>query len=464
MAGGRMRLSFRYLLEPGGLAEGRALVVDEEGRIAAVEPDPGPWDGYLALPGMPNAHSHAFQRALAGRGEARRGEDSFWSWREAMYGLAESLTSEDVAAVARFAFGEMLAAGFTSVAEFHYLHHGADGAGPADMAEAILGAARDAGIRLVLLPVLYERGGFGEPLRPEQRPFSAGGLPGYLRLLAGLSARRRSEEAARDGRSGPAWSLGVAPHSLRAVDPGHLPALLEGAREVLGDAFPVHVHVSEQPAEVEACRAAHGTTPIDLLDRHTPLGARWTLVHATHATPGELVRIRAAGATTALCPLTEAWLGDGLFPAAEHVASGGVIAVGSDGNVRIDAVGELRWLEFGQRLSSGARARLAGAEGLGGPLWRRCAAGGAAALGLPVGSLEPGRFADLVVLDEDAAPWLGQEGEAVLDALVTGASRADLGDVYVGGRRVARGGNPPEGGEVRERYREVVRRVRERTG
>jgi formimidoylglutamate deiminase len=464
-----MRLHFRYLLEPGGLAEGRALVVDEAGRITAVEPSSGPWDGYLALPGMPNAHSHAFQRALAGRGEARRGEDGFWSWREAMYGLAGSLTAEAMGVVARFAFSEMLAAGFTSVAEFHYLHHGADGAAPADMADALLAAARDAGIRLVLLPVLYERGGFGEPLRPEQRPFSVGGLPGYFRLLAALSARHRSEEvrapareAGGDGRA-PAWSLGVAPHSLRAVDPAHLPALLEGAREALGDDFPVHVHVSEQPAEVEACRAAHDTTPIELLTRHTPLGPEWTLVHATHATPDERARIRESGATTALCPLTEAWLGDGLFAAAEHAARGGRLAVGSDGNVRIDAPGELRWLEFGQRLATGARARLADARGLGAPLWSRCAAGGAAALGQPVGSLEPGRWADLVVLDEEAAPWLGQEGGAVLDALVTGGSREDLGDVYVGGRRVARGGSPPGGEEVRERYRDVIRRLRERT-
>jgi formimidoylglutamate deiminase len=461
------RLAFRHVLTPDGLASNRALEVDEAGRIVSVEASEGPWDGFLALPGMPDAHSHAFQRALAGFGEARRRPsgvgpgDSFWSWREAMYALAGALTAEDLRVVARFAFGEMLAAGFTSVAEFHYLHRGAGGEGAGEMASALIGAAGDAGIRLLLLPVLYERGGFGEPLRPEQRVFSAGGLEGYLDLLAGLEASRR--EAETEGAA-PAFHLGVAPHSLRAVDPELLPALLEGAGRTLGEDFRAHIHVSEQPGEVEACRSAHGRTPIELLDEWVPLGERWALVHATHATPAERQRIRESGATTVLCPLTEAWLGDGLFAAAEHVEEGGRIAIGSDGNVRIDAVAELRWLEFGQRLASGARARLATEEGLGAPLWRRCAAGGAVALGLPVGALEPGRFADIVVLDQDRAPWLGRSPERLLDALVTGAGREDLGDVYVGGRRVARGGSAPDAERAAAAYREVAARVGERIG
>ncbi len=463
------RLAFRHVLTPEGLVRHRALLVDDAGIITSVAESEGPWDGYLALPGMPNAHSHAFQRALAGFGEARRSADggpggdadTFWSWREAMYGLAGALTARELAIVARVAFSEMRAAGFTSVAEFHYLHHGAEGEGPGEMARAVIGAARDAGIRLLLLPVLYERGGFGEPLQTRQRPFETGGPEGYLRLLAELEAERRRAEAVD---AGPSFALGVAPHSVRAVDPAHLPALLEGARDILGEDFPVHIHVSEQPAEVEACRRAHGQTPIELLDRHTPIGPRWSLVHGTHATPAERERIRAAGATVVLCPLTEAWLGDGLFPATEHVGRGGGIAVGSDGNVRIDPVAELRWLEFGQRLADGARARLADAGGLGGPLWSRCAAGGAASLRLPVGALEPGAFADLVVVDERRAPWLGQDGPAVLDALVTGASREDFGDAYVGGRRVARGGEPALSDELARTYREVIGHLRERLG
>jgi len=453
------RLAFRHVLGPDGLLEDRALVVDGDGLIERIEPASGPWDGYLALPGLPNAHSHVFQRALSGFGEARRGEeDSFWTWREAMYRLAGSLGADGLRAVARFAYGEMLAAGFTGVAEFHYLHHGARGETPLEMATAVIEAAREAGIRLTLLPVLYERGGFGKPLGEEQRRFSTGGLQGYLRLLAELEARRRGTSP------GEAFGLGVAPHSLRAVDPVTLPALLEGAGEALGSGFPVHIHVSEQRREVRDCRAAHGLAPVDLLARHAPLDARWNLVHATHATPDERTRIREADAAVVLCPITEAWLGDGLFPADEHARRGGRLAVGSDGNVRIDAAEELRTLEFGQRLRSERRARLATGEGLGAPLWALLAAGGAGALGRPVGQLSPGRFADLVVLPEDGAPWLGQDPVRMLDALVVGGSRTDLGDVYVGGRRVAGGGRPPGGAEARAAFRRVVERLGDELG
>lgn len=447
------RLAFRHLLAPEGFLRDRALVVDGAGRIEAIEPAEGPWDGYLALPGLPDAHSHVFQRALTGFGEARRGEDSFWTWRRAMYTLAASLGAEELHAVARYTFGEMVASGFTSVAEFHYVHHGPGGDGPVEMAMAVLEAAREAGIRITLLPVLYERGGFDRPLGEAQRSFSLGGLQGYLRLLAELEARRRGKGP------GEGFELGVAPHSLRAVDPATLPALLEGAAETLGPSFPVHVHVSEQRAEVRACRAAYGTTPIDLLCRHVPLDGRWSLVHATHATGGERMRIREAEATLVLCPITEAWLGDGLFPADDHVARGGRLAVGSDGNVRIDGPEELRLLEFGQRLRTERRARLADEEGLGASLWSRVARDGARSLGQPVGALEPGRFADLVVLDEERAPWLGLAAERALDALVVGGSREDLGDVYVGGRRVARGGEPASGPEAAAGFRRVVEKL-----
>lgn len=289
------RLNFRYLLTPEGLLRDRAVVVDADGMIRAIEHAAGPWDGALALPGMPNAHSHVFQRALAGYGEARRGEDSFWSWRTAMYALAARVDAEDLYAIARFAYGEMLAAGFTSVAEFHYLHHRPDGARGSEMSDAVIAAARAAGVRLRLLPVLYQRGGFDRPATGAQSRFIHADAEDFLALLEALAPARP----------------GLAFHSLRAVAPEVLVPTLAAARDLLGNDIPVHIHIAEQTREVEDCRAATGCPPIDLLLDSVALDSHWALVHATHASVGELAAVREAGATVVVCPLTEAYLGDG---------------------------------------------------------------------------------------------------------------------------------------------------------
>ncbi|HET7922739.1 MAG TPA: formimidoylglutamate deiminase [Gammaproteobacteria bacterium] len=436
-------LAFKYVLTPAGLRRDCRLSVDETGMITAVEPAEGPVDGYFAIPGLPNAHSHAFQRALAGHGEATSGEDSFWSWREAMYRLARRVTPEDMFVIARHAFTEMLRGGFTSVAEFHYLHHLPDGTAGADMARAVIEAARVTGIRLLLLPVLYRRGGFGQPARVEQQRFLHEKLDDYWRLL----------EQLRDVR------LGIAPHSLRAVEPELLPRVLQEAAAILGERFPVHIHISEQQREVEECRENYGCTPIELLARTIPLDARWNLVHATHAGSTELRLIREHAATVVLCPITEAYLGDGLFAADEFVKAGGRVAIGSDSNCRIDAVEELRWLEYGQRLRQQRRARLAEREGLGRPLWQRACAGGAAALDEPVGAIEVGKRADLVVLDEEAAPWLGHDIGTLLDAFIIGGSRHDIAAVYVGGRRIVDHGTVKDDARSAREFARTVSRL-----
>jgi formimidoylglutamate deiminase len=417
-------LNFEHILTPAGIEHHRRLRIDDAGRITAIEAasPAGPFDGWLALPGMPNAHSHAFQRGLAGYGEAASGADSFWSWREAMYRLAAGLDADGLYAIAWRAYREMIAAGFTSVAEFHYLHRRADGERATELTEAVIRAASDAGIRLALIPVFYQRGGFDQPASARQARFLHRDVEDFLTLVAML------------GRN----CAGVAAHSLRAVPVGMLEDLVLGAGELIGAGCPIHIHVAEQPAEVEECVAATGSRPVQLLADRVGLGPAWSLVHATHTDASERALILASGATVVLCPLTEAYLGDGLFPAAEFAASGARLAIGSDSNVRIDAVEELRWLEYGQRLRTGRRACFADGAGLGGSLWGRMAAGGARSLGQPVGSIAAGAHADLVSLDASQPIFEGADGpSSCLDALLTSGDGRCIEQVWIGGRRQA---------------------------
>jgi formimidoylglutamate deiminase len=437
------RLAFEYILTPSGLVHDQALLVDAEGRIERMEPAQGRHDGFLAIPGMPNAHSHAFQRALSGFGEVPYGRDSFWSWREAMYRLANRINPEEMFIVAREAFWDMLRGGYTSVAEFHYLHHMPDGAPGPIMARTVIAAAKEAGIRMRLLPVYYQTGGFKQPARDEQRRFVHGSIADFCGLLQEIHD----------------VDLGLAPHSLRAVPPESLAELVEAVGKVIGGDFPIHIHVSEQQREVEESRATYGTTPIELLARSVKLDARWNLVHATHATAGECGLIRQAGSSVVLCPITEAYLGDGLFAADEFVAAGGRIAIGSDSNCRIDAIEELRWLEYGQRLRVQQRARLATQDGLGLPLWQRACTGGAQALGQAVGALAPGQFADIVVLDRDAPALRGHDVDTFMDALIIGGGRSDIADVYVGGKLRVREGEAHDAEASAREFAHTVMRL-----
>ncbi|HZV38942.1 MAG TPA: formimidoylglutamate deiminase, partial [Pseudoxanthomonas sp.] len=303
------------------------------------------------LPGVANLHSHAFQRAMAGLAERQTNpEDSFWTWRETMYRFAARMTPESNYAVARQLYAEMLEAGYTTVCEFHYVHHRPDGApyaDPAAMSLALAAAARDTGIRLTLLPVLYMAGGFdGRALGERQRRFGHD-VANYLRLFESLHARQ-------DGL----LRVGCALHSLRAV-PGT--AMREVLAALPADA-PVHIHIAEQIGEVQDCLAIRGARPVEWLLANAQVGPRWTLVHATHLTDAEVAGIAGSGATVAICPTTEANLGDGLFPLRDYLDAGGRWGIGSDSHVSVSPVEELRWLEYGQRLATRHRNIAVGAN------------------------------------------------------------------------------------------------------
>ncbi|HEY4556465.1 MAG TPA: formimidoylglutamate deiminase, partial [Lysobacter sp.] len=292
------------------------------------------------LPGIANLHSHAFQRAMAGLAERRggAGDDSFWTWRETMYRFAARFDPDTLHAVATQLYVEMLEAGYTTVCEFHYLHHAPDGrayADPAAMSRALVAAARETGIRLTLLPVLYMTGGFdGRALAERQRRF-AHSVDDYLALLESLR-----------GETGPTVTVGCALHSLRAVPEDAMHAVLAA----LPDSTRVHVHIAEQTAEVDECVSVRGARPVRWLLDNAPVDARWTLVHATHLDAGEVRDLAASRATVAICPTTEANLGDGLFPLRDYLDAGGRWGIGSDSHVSVSPVEELRWLEYGQRL------------------------------------------------------------------------------------------------------------------
>lgn len=393
----------------------------------------------LSLPGIPNIHSHAFQRAMAGLAE-RQGarQDSFWTWRERMYGFAARLTPDSLRDIASQLYVEMLEAGYTSVCEFHYLHHQPDGrayADPAAMSQAIIEAAREAGIRLTLLPVLYMRGGFdGRALSDRQARFGHG-LEDYRRLVESLLPL---EDAT--------LRIGLALHSLRAVPP-------EAMRDLLADrpggrGRPLHIHIAEQVLEVEECVASRGARSVEWLLANAQVDADWTLVHATHLTPSEIVSLARSQAVVAICPTTEANLGDGLFPLREFLGQGGRIGVGSDSNVSVSPVEELRWLEYGQRLV--ARERNIAADdampSTGERLLAASVAGGRQSVG------QEGQDGDGVVLDADS-PWLaGTRPEDLHDRFVFAGNAPLVREVRVGGRMVVEAGRHPRREAIAARF------------
>ncbi len=404
------------------------------------------------IPGMANLHSHAFQRAMAGLTERRSGDgDSFWTWRQTMYRFVSMLEPEHIEAVAAQLYVEMLEAGYTGVAEFHYLHHDKHGRAYATLSETsqrILAASRQAGIRLTHLPVLYCQGGFGgKPLSPEQKRF-ANGIEQFSRLLEELHACCRGTAALR---------LGMALHSLRAVDG----ETLKGAAahlSSLDDTAPIHLHVAEQTREVEECVAFCGRRPVQWLFETAGVDQRWCLVHATHVDAAEIDAMVSSGAVAGLCPTTEANLGDGLFPAAEFVHRGGRFGVGSDSHVSVSPMEELRLLEYGQRLTQRRRALLASREqpSTGSFLYQSAARGGAQALGVTAGELKAGALADFVVLDADSPALYGRHGDALLDAAVFAGNRSVVDSVWVSGRETVSEGRHPMRERVFERYRSTL--------
>lgn len=424
---------------PGGWARDVRLEVDGEGTLTAVTPGGEPAGTERlrgpVIPGMPNLHSHAFQRAMAGLTERAGGGDSFWTWRSVMYGFLDRLGPEELEAVAAQLYIEMLKAGYTAVAEFHYVHHdpaGAAYADPAELSLRVLEAARRAGIRLTHLPVLYAHSGFG----------GADPTPGQRRFISGVDGLMGIwDRVAAAGAGDPRLRLGLAPHSLRAVMPDEL-ADAVAAVDARDPTAPVHIHIAEQVKEVEDCLAWSGRRPVEWLLDHAELSARWCLVHATHLTDAETRRLASSGAIAGLCPTTEANLGDGLFPAVAYLAAGGRFGVGSDSHVSVSPVEELRLLEYGQRLVHRSRAVLGdpAAPSVGERLWRLAADGGAAALGIRAGRLEAGCRADLVVLDPESPVLAGRPTDRLLDSLVFAGNAPAVRDVAVGGAWVVRDG------------------------
>jgi formimidoylglutamate deiminase len=424
-----------WLLTPRGWKSQQRLWLDDAGIIVSIEPtDARAADQRLegwVLPGMCNAHSHAHQRLLAGLTAWREeGRSSFWSWRQQMYRAIERLSVEDLEWVARYLYAELLEGGYTSIGEFHYAHR-LGGCDPLESSMGLIRAADRSGCALTLLPVWYRYAGFGrKPLEPEQRAFTMQGEE-VLALLADLDPQRRASDT---------LELGLAPHSLRAVDLDELAVLLERA-----PTGPIHLHIAEQVAEVEACQAHFSRRPIELLfDRLQP-GPNWSLIHATHASATELDRMAEAGVVVVVCPSTEADLGDGVFPAIDWLAKDGAMAIGSDSHVKTSAAGELRLLEWTQRLVSGQRNCLLGeqARHLGTALWSRAAEQGANALGQNAGRLDVGRRADLIELDHRHPLLTALSPELAVDSFLMAEKRGMIRSVWVAGRcRVVDGQHP----------------------
>jgi formiminoglutamate deiminase len=429
-----------------------------DGMITRVEPDsrpePGEELGGVALPGMPNVHSHAFQRGMAGLSERRSGrDDSFWSWREVMYRFLDRMSPDDVEAVSAQAFAEMLEGGFTRVGEFHYLHHDPDGRAyddPAELAGRVAAAVETSGIRLTLLPCFYAHGDFGATAPSSGQRRFINDLDGFAALFARCETIVASLEGA---------TIGVAPHSLRAVSPDELRfvAGLAGER-------PVHIHAAEQRREVEACVAWSGRRPVQWLLDEAELDARWCLIHATHVTDDEISRLARSGAAVGLCPVTEASLGDGTFPAEAWLAAGGAFGIGTDSNVLIGVAEELRQLECSQRLATGRRNVLADgdAASTGARLHSAALATGARVLGAPPPRLAAGSPADIVALSPDAACLAADEPETLLDGWIFAGDRSCVRDVWCAGRRVVAEGRHVQADAILARYRRTVRTLADR--
>ena len=396
-----------------------------EGRIVSVEPGASGTGDPLGcvIPGLCNAHSHAFQRALAGHTEQRspEGRDNFWSWRERMYELAGRVSAEALTSIARQAYCEMLSAGYTSVAEFHYLHSDPTREQGGDlMFEAIATAARDSGISLTYVPVHYERAGFEDPEPTSQQ--SSFALP----LEEFLAHYERAAGRAPDG-----IRVGIGAHSLRAVSAESLMKIAT----VAGDDVPLHIHVAEQRREVDQCYSSYGRRPVRWLLENFDVRDNWALVHATHMDDEEVVDLARSGAVAVLCPSTEANLGDGLFPLHPFLAEGGRIAIGSDSHISINPFEELRWLEYGQRLASQSRNVVSLRDShVGSELFARALEGGARASGQDLVGIREGAPADLVALTDDDPMLAGHNDESRLDALVFSGYPLPVERVMVAGK------------------------------
>ena len=448
-------------LLPAGWKHNVRVGLSPDGTIADVEPErPGTKKGQLhrgiAIPGIPNVHSHAFQRAMAGLYERRNAKtDTFWTWRQAMYRLANQLTPEEFFSIASQLFVEMIKAGYTAVGEFHYIHHTESGhtyPQIGTLSDAIIGAAHVSGISLTHLPVLYMSSGFSrKPLLREQRRFG-NNLDTYFRLIESVRGSSMNDQRI---------DLGLALHSLRAIHPEAIPEMLR-LRKSISDRCPMHIHIAEQRLEIKQCVAWSGLRPVEWLLNNADVDRTWCLIHATHITDQECERIAASGATVGVCPSTEANLGDGIFPLKKYLAHGGGIAIGSDSNISVSPVEELRWLEYTQRLTSFERSIATGRENgsTGSFLFNACLAGGAKALGKKMGKIEKGYRADILILDRDSPLLTDTTDECLLDCFVFRGNIPVVKDVMVAGEWVVRNYHHKDEETIMRNYSKTVGKYR----
>jgi formimidoylglutamate deiminase len=433
-----MKLYAKNILLVDGWTENKTIII-ENGIISAIETgfsEGAEIAGGSVIPGMINCHSHAFQRAFAGFSEqGSEGQDSFWTWRKIMYQFLAQLTDQDAKVIAKQLYIEMLKMGYTRVAEFHYLHHDIDGStydntsdennGLGTMAEAIFQAAKESGIGLTMLPVLYQFSGFGAQAANDGQKRFINSTTQFNQLVSDcFSLSERYENT----------NVGIAPHSLRAVDKKSLTEAVEHVRS-LDTKAPIHIHISEQQKEVDDCLAHYGKRPVQWLLDNADLDKHWCLIHATHINEQERKGVISSQAIAGICPTTEANLGDGIFPTTEFLAEQGTFAIGSDSHISVNPIEELRWLEYAQRLIKQQRAILASNEfaSVGQNLWQRAAQGGAQSTNSNTGSLALGKQADLLVLDSDKTKLFAHDNKHLLDSVIFASQQNPVSDVMVNG-------------------------------
>lgn len=453
-----------FLYRDGKFESRVAIFADENGRITRF----GHTEGDLAqaerlpnralLPGLVNAHSHSFQRVIRARTEYRTKavKDTFWTWREAMYHAALRLSPEDVYCAAKMAFLEMALSGITAVGEFHYLHDAPDGTPYDDrnlLAKQILRAAAEIGIRIALLRTAYVRAGWRKELEPGQARFITARPEDFIADTDAVDAFVHKETA-----TGRAW-VGVAPHSIRAVPRDYL---LEVAGYARARGFPIHMHIAEQTAEVDACLAEYGTRPVEFLDQLGILGSHFTAVHATHINEGEIARLARRRVTVCACPTTERNLGDGVLAAGDLEAAGVPICLGSDSNIQIDSMEDARQLEYNLRLLKRERAILAPSserESLAAALFKTPTANGAASIGADGGSLEVGRPADFFTVDLNDISIAGADRESLLSHIVFALERTAIREVFVSGEAVIREGRHVNDEQIVQQFAKLQERL-----
>ncbi len=445
------QLFFENALLADGWNENVRIKIDDVGWITEIVLNGSDTDvdfrGGTAVPGMTNVHSHAFQRAMAGFAE-RKGNpnDSFWTWRQEMYRFLKKLSPDDISVIAGLLYTEMLEAGFTSVVEFHYLHHDPEGQEYSDigaMCEAVVKAAVDSGIGLTLLPVFYRCGGFGGKAPSEGQSRFINTTDRYSVIL---------DRAIKFIANVPDGRVGIAPHSLRALTQSDLENIVAMAPD-----GPIHIHISEQMKEVEDCVAWSGRRPVEWLLEHVDVDDRWCLVHATHMTDGERSSVADSGAVAGICPITEANLGDGIFDGISYLNDGGSFGIGSDSNIFVSVAEELRLFEYTQRLRDRNRNCICPQDAsTGHTLFTRAAKGGAKASGRKTGALAEGFRGDIVMLDVDHPALIARSGDQWLDGWIFAGDNQVVSDVWVGGRHVVRGGTHASRGQMRGEYAKTL--------